>query len=112
MTSFDSMNALVRDMSQGQRVIAVFENMENASHAFHEACRKCDELGMPFDARKANGRMRIESCDGSIRFTSERGQLRGCSCDVFYRDDDVTIRDWMGPLIMMATQLYGVHIQS
>ncbi len=108
--SFNSIDALVRDMSQGQRVIAVFSNMERASHAFHEACCKCGELDMPFDARKANGRMRVESCDGSIRFTSERGELRGCSCDVFYRDDGVTIRDWMGPLIMMATQLYGVDL--
>ena len=108
--SFDSIDALVRDMSQGQRVIAVFEDMRRASHAFHEACRKCDELDMPFDARKANGRMRVESCDGSIRFTSERANLRGCSCNVFYRDDGVTIRDWMRPLIMMATQTYGVEL--
>ncbi|MBR2837784.1 MAG: hypothetical protein IKE55_03270 [Kiritimatiellae bacterium] len=107
---FDSIDALVRDMSQGQRVIAVFEDMERASHAFHEVCRKCDELDMPFKACKSNGRMRVESCDGSIRFTSERAQLRGCSCDVFYRDGGVTIRDWMGPLIMMATQAYGVEL--
>ena len=108
--SFDSIDALVRDMSQGQRVIAVFSNMERASHAFHEACCKCGELDMPFDARKSNARMIIKSGDGSIRFTSERAELRGYSCDVFYRDDDATIRDWMGPLIMMATQLYGVEL--
>lgn len=107
---FDNIDALVRDMGQGQRVIAVFEDMERASNAFHEACRKCDELDVPFDASKANGRMRIESGDGSIRFTSERASLRGCSCDVFYRDDGATILNWMGPLIMMATQLYGVEL--
>ena len=108
--SFDSIDALVRDMSQGQRVIAVFKDRRRASHAFQEACRKCDELDMPFDAREANRRMSIESCDGSIRFTSERASLRGCSCDVFYRDDGATIRGWMVPLIMMATQLYWVEL--
>lgn len=106
--SFDSIDALVRDMSQGQRVIAVFKNMEHASHAFYEACHKCDKLNMSFDARKVNGRMRVESCDGSIRFTSERAQIRGCSCDVFYLDRSAKLCEWMVPLISMATQLYGV----
>lgn len=106
--SFDSIDALVHDMSQGQQIIAVFESMEHASRAFCEACHKCDKLNMPFDSHKANGLMRVESCNGSIRFTSERAQLCGCSCDVFYLDRRAELHEWMVPLISMATQLYGV----
>ena len=109
--SFNNMDALVRDMSQGKRVIAVFCNMERAAHAFGEVRRKCAEHGIPCDVRKTNGRsMLIKSGDGSIRFASERVELRGCSCDVFYRDDGATIREWMAPLIMQAQELYGVEL--
>ena len=108
--SFDSMDALVRDMSQGKRVIAVFCNMKRAAHAFGEVRRKCAECGIPCDARKMNARMTVKSGEGSIRFTSERAELRGCSCDVFYRDYGAAIRDWMAPLIMQAQELYGVEL--
>jgi len=108
--SFDSMDALVRDMSQGQRVVAAFKTMEHAAHAFGEVRRKCAEQGIPCVARKTNMRMIVKSCDGSIRFTSERAGLRGGSCDVFYRDDDTFICEWMKPLIAMAKQLYGVEL--
>lgn len=108
--SFDSMDALIRDMGQGKRVIAVFKTMEHAAHAFGEVRRKCAEQGIPCESRKTNTRMAVKSGDGSIRFTSERANLRGCSCDVFYRDDDATIREWMVPLIMQAQELYGVEL--
>ena len=85
--------------------------MERAAHAFDEVRRKCAEYGIPCEVRKTNGRsMLIKSGDGSIRLTSERANLRGCSCDVFYRDYGVTIRDWMVPLIMQAQELYWVEL--
>lgn len=104
------MDALIRDMSQSKRVVAVFKTMNDAGNAFDAVCRRCLPKANGAVAQRANTRMTIKQGDGSIRFTSERVQLRGYSCDVFYRDDGVTIRDWMRPLIMMATQLYGVEL--
>jgi len=107
--SFDSMDALIRDMSQNKRVVAVFKTMNDAEDAFNTVCRRCLPKANGAVAKRANARMTIKQGDGSIRFTSERVQLRGCSCDVFYRDDDATIREWMVPLILQAQELYGVE---
>ena len=108
--SFDSMDALIRDMSQSKRVVAMFKTMNDAGNAFDAVCRRCLPKANGAVARRANTRMTIKQGDGSIRFTSERAQLRGCSCDVFYRDDDATIREWMVPLILQAQELYGVEL--
>ena len=104
----DRIPALVREMEHGLAVVAVYRDMNDAGHAFDAARRWCGEQGVRHAASRSNGRMRISnSAGGSIRFTSERAELRGAACDVFSIDPSATWRDWMAPLYQMAGQRFG-----
>ena len=104
----DDFGPLVHEMENGQRVFAVFRDMRAACHAFDEARRFCREQGVQHAASRCNNRMIIRSSTGgSIRFTSERTQARGCACDVFYLGEGAALREWMSPLRAMAIQELG-----
>lgn len=94
---------LIDAMAEGARAIAVFANMQDAASALHAVRSRLAERGIEHSAWRSNARMRIESGGGCIRFGSERGELRGFTCDVLYLDGRARFRDWMEPLHAMAS---------
>ena len=104
----EAASVLVHEMEFGARVIAVFKTMNDAGNAFDAVCRLCLPKANGAVAQRANTRMTIKQGDGSIRFTSERVQLRGCSCDVFYLDPGATLSEWIVPIVMSAKATFNV----
>ena len=92
-------DAMIREMCNGARVIAVFHDMRSAGQAFERVRERCFERDVKCESRKSNGRMMIKAQSGSIRFTSERAELRGSSCEAFFIDETAVFRAWMAPLI-------------
>ena len=84
--------------------MAVFSDMQGARRAFESVRERCFERGIKCESRKSGGRMMVKACGGSIRFTSERAELRGTSCEAFFIDDTAAFRTWMAPLIDNARQ--------
>lgn len=95
-------DAMIREMCIGARVIAVFRDMRSAGQAFEHVRARCFEHDIKCESRKSNGRMMIKARGGSIRFTSERAELRGSSCEAFFIDETASFRTWMAPLIDKA----------
>lgn len=94
---------LIREMSKGKRVIAVFGNMERAAHAFWRVCEMLDAVGVEYEAHKANSRMTVKYGSGSIEFMSDHAPtFRGRSCDAFYCDEDAFVPLWRGPWVVRA----------
>ena len=95
-------DAMIREMCVGSRVIAVFRDLRSAQQAFEHVRARCFERGIKCELRKSNGRMMVKAQGGSIRFTSERAELRGSSCEAFFIDETASFRAWMAPLIDKA----------
>ena len=95
-------DAMIREMCNGSRVIAVFHDMQSAGQAFERVRERFFERDVKCESRKSNGRILIKAQGGSIRFTSERAELRGSSCEAFFIDETVAFRTWWAPLIDKA----------
>ena len=93
---------MIRNMSHGERVVAVFDTMDSAVEAFAEVRRMLDKAGVQYEARKSNSRVYVKLGEGSIRFTSDRSQLRGYYCHKLYLDECAMMREWMMPMVVKA----------
>ena len=93
---------MILKMCHGAQVIAVFRDLRSAQQAFEHVRARCFERDIKCESRKSGGRIVIKACGGSIRFTSERAELRGSSCEAFFIDETASFRAWMAPLIDKA----------